>query len=95
MEWIILIAALACGIAAVFLVRWFRKRSRLPLTPSCDLCRDPAFIHCTWGLYQMGDMPPTVPMHEADLCQPHAAKLWDCVKGAVNAGMMHWANRKP
>ena len=56
---------------------------------SCEQCKQPAAVHCEWGLYERAE-----PMNDAELCTGHSDALWLAVKPAVNCGMMHWLNRK-
>jgi len=63
----------------------------------CDMggCPNDAIIECEWGLYEPRDgIPRTEPMNKALLCKTCSDDLWRRVKGAVNAGIMHWVNRE-
>jgi hypothetical protein len=56
---------------------------------TCDQCESEATVECEWGLYERTD-----PMQKAKLCSKHSDELWSSAKGLVNAGLMHWVNRK-
>lgn len=63
------------------------------MTCSHSGCGNEATVHCVWGLYAPCEKSREEPMNEADLCGDCSDALWQTVKGAVNAGHMHWVNR--
>ena len=54
-----------------------------------DPCDGEPVMHITWGLYSA--YCKGRPYSECDLCQRHVDDLWAMCKGAVTAGLMHWA----
>lgn len=59
----------------------------------CETCSSPSTVNCVWGLYEHDGKPRTEPMQSADLCKQCSDDLWQRVRGAVNAGLMHWTNK--
>lgn len=48
---------------------------------------------CEWGVYEYGKEPRTEPMNDAWLCDGCSSILWNKIKGAVNAGLIHFIIR--
>jgi len=58
----------------------------------CDCCQNEAHGRFVWGLYEEpSGIPRTTEMQVADLCSACSDELWSKIKGAVNAGLMHFA----